>query len=98
MKTIKTCPLGHTCEKVVDDHIEVCHWYTTMRQSDPVSGQEKDVKECAITWLPVLSTEQSSASRFVAEAIHSLRNETISRQDEALRIAEAHGVKAITDK
>lgn len=82
----------------MDDHIEVCHWYTTMRQLDGVTGKETDVKACAITWMPVLASEQSSAGRMVAESIQSLRNETVKRQDEAIKsIARESNVKAINN-
>jgi hypothetical protein len=80
----KTCPLGHTCRKTVDDHIEECMWYTKMVGADPQTGEAIDEYNCAISWQPILMVENSGQMRGVAVSVQSLRNETIKRQDVAL--------------
>jgi len=83
MEIKRTCPLGHTCEKVVDDHIERCMWYNKIVGID---GQGKDIEmwDCAIAQSPFLQTEVIMATRAHTAAVESLRNETIKRQDKAL--------------
>lgn len=87
MKVVLTCPLGHTCEKVVDDHIERCNWFTEIT-GETSSGE--DVKEwrCAIAWMPQLQIEMANTNRGQTQALESLRNETIKRQDKALRLID----------
>lgn len=82
---VKTCPLGHTCEKVADGKLERCMWYTKMEGINPQNGEKLDRWDCAITWQPLLMVENSKNSMMNTNAILSFRNETVKRQDEALK-------------
>lgn len=86
METKVTCPLGHTCEKVVDDHIERCAWYTEMQGNHPQTGQPTKQSRCAIVWNPILAVEVTGAARSVAASIESHRDETNKIQKSALQL------------
>tara|TARA_R110000803_G_scaffold127054_2_gene194586 strand:- start:2999 stop:3298 length:300 start_codon:yes stop_codon:yes gene_type:complete len=82
----KTCPLGHTCRKIVGDHVEECHWYTKLVGMDPQTGKEVDEHSCAITWMPILATELSGQVRGANASILSLRNNVETKQKKALEV------------
>ena len=88
IKTILTCPLGHQCEIVKGDEIHRCAWFTALAGRNPQTGESIDEKGCAIAWLPIMQVEVAQANRGTAEAVVSLRNETIKRQDKALEMSK----------
>ena len=89
IETRITCPLGHTCEKVVDGVVERCAWYVELEGENPQNGQRINQSKCAIAWGPLLNVENTSVGNRVAHSIQSLRNETIKRQDKALGMIHA---------
>ena len=99
LKIIETCPLGSTCEKAVDGAIHRCAWYVEVQGMNPQTGEPVNDKKCAITWMPLLQIEAAMTNRGQTEAICSMRDESLKRQDEAIqRITEAsNGKKAITN-
>ena len=99
MEIKTTCPLGHTCEKIVDDHIEVCAWYTKLVGKDPQTDMPIDESRCAIAWNPIMLVEQSGTNRQVSAAVHSLRNEMVVRQDAAIALVRGmDDAKAIENR
>ena len=85
MKTVLTCPLGSECEKIVGDHIERCVWFVELKGHNPQNGKEIDQSKCAIAWQPILMVEGNGVSYNIGASIQSLRNETVSRQNIALK-------------
>ena len=82
----KTCPLGHTCRKVVGDHIEECVWYIHMEGENPQNGESMDRAECAMVWQPFLMIEGNRETYKVGANLQDLKNETIVRQDAFLGV------------
>lgn len=78
IETIVTCPLGHTCQKVVDGHIERCAWYVKMQGSDPSTGQEVNKDECGLVAIPMLLVEVARQTRSTTAATESFRNEMVA--------------------
>lgn len=77
IKTVLTCPLGATCEKIVNNEINRCMWYTQLAGADPQTGEPlEDVWRCAMSWLPILLIENAMTNRGQTSAIESFRNET----------------------
>jgi len=74
----RTCPLGHTCRKVVDDHIEECMWFTKIVGNDPQTGEHIDRQECAIVWQPILMVENSSQIRGMTATMQGIRSENFA--------------------
>lgn len=95
--TVITCPLGHTCEEVKDGKIHRCAWYIQMAGTDQ-NNQLVNENRCAIAWQPILMVEMSSTNRGQTQAIESLRNETVRRQDAALAAMGNMNEKAINNQ
>lgn len=91
MEIKKTCPLGHTCEKAVDGHIERCAWYTHLEGMHPQTGDRIDRWECAIAWQPVLTIELAGAVQSGNATMQSMRNNLDQRQGEALKLIASSG-------
>ena len=77
-----TCPLGSDCEKVKDEKIHRCIWYTNVVGLDANTGEQIDEWSCAMAWLPKLQVEMSSTNRGQTAALESFRNETVKGQAE----------------
>ncbi len=87
MITRTVCPLGCECERVVDDHIERCLWYTEVKGRNPQTDEVYDRNECAMTLTPMLLIANTKEASMLNASMVSLRNETIKRQDMALKMA-----------
>jgi len=81
-----TCPLGAQCETAKDGFIERCAWFTEIEGISSNNGDKIKESRCAIAWLPLLQIETTAKSIGINDAVCSLRDETIKRQDVALGI------------
>jgi len=73
-----SCPLGHTCQKIVDGKINRCMAYVELEGTD---GQGNEVKEFGCTvfrWNTRLMVEQVGQFRGNTTAIESFRNEMVA--------------------
>lgn len=86
------CPLGSKCEEIKDAVLMRCAWYTKLVGKDPQSEQEIDEWRCAIAWLPIMQIEVAQTNRGQTEAICTMRDETIKRQD-VFNILAAENIK-----
>jgi hypothetical protein len=86
IKTVLTCPLGSVCEEIKGDALHRCAWFTQLAGRNPQTGETINERACAIAWLPLMQVEVAQSNRGTAEAVVSLREETIRRQDEFLLI------------
>jgi hypothetical protein len=78
IKTVLTCPLGGTCEKVNGDVIERCAWYITMEGMNPQTGEQiNSESRCAMAWLPVLAVEGNGRSMGILDAISNVREAVV---------------------
>lgn len=57
-----------------------CSWFTQIRGTNPNTGQEVDEWGCAVTWLPMLTIENSQQQRQTGAAVESFRNEMVKAQ------------------
>lgn len=85
-----TCPLGSTCEHIVDGVIERCAWYVRIEGKNPNTGEDMNESRCAMAWQPLLTVGLTGKMDNTAVSIQSLRNETIKRQDLALGVVSGH--------
>jgi len=85
VKTVSTCPFGSDCEKVVGDHIERCALYLELEGQDPQSGVPVRESRCSFTWAPLLQIQGNGIALGGNASIQSLRNETVKRQDIAIK-------------
>jgi hypothetical protein len=74
---------GKYCPLIKKDCIGLqCSWFTRIRGMNPNTGEEIDEWGCAITWLPMLTIENSNQQRHTAAAVESFRNETVKANKE----------------
>jgi len=92
IETVITCPLGSDCEKIdlKTGKLNRCAWYTCLAGQNPQTGELIDDWKCAMAWMPIMMVETSNTNRGTSAAVISLREETIKRQDEIIRM----GVKS----
>lgn len=84
METKITCPLGSECETAKDGFIERCAWLVDVDGISSNNGEKVKESKCAMAWMPILQIEQTAKSIGINDAVCSLREETIKRQDIAL--------------
>tara|TARA_B100002019_G_scaffold283816_1_gene290711 strand:+ start:1232 stop:1564 length:333 start_codon:yes stop_codon:yes gene_type:complete len=69
---------GNYCPLIKKDCIGLkCSWYTQIRGANPQTGEPVDEWGCAITWLPMLTIENSQQQRSTSHAVESFRNEMV---------------------
>jgi hypothetical protein len=62
LKELATCPLGHECQKIVNNEIHTCAWYLTLKGVDPQTGENVDIKRCAIVAQTMLLMDNTKAT------------------------------------
>jgi hypothetical protein len=74
---------GNFCPLIKKDCIEhKCSWYMHVRGMNPNTGQEVDHWSCAVTWMPMLTIENSQQQRQTGAAVESFRNEVVKSNNE----------------
>ena len=91
LETIITCPLGSKCREVKDDKVHHCAWFVKMKGTD-AQGEEHDKWNCAMAWMPILTTEVAGEVRGTAASVQSMRNLQDVRQKEAIQALEKRSV------
>ena len=81
IQEVAICPLGSKCEEIRDNVLYRCAWFVKLVGKDPQSTKEIDEWRCAIAWLPLMQVEVAQTNRASAEAVVSMRDETVKRQD-----------------
>ena len=98
METVHTCPLGSKCEEIKDNKLHRCMWYTQIAGTNPQTGQQVDESKCSLAWMPILLIENARTNQGQTEAICSLREETIKRQDNAMLALRDYDGKNLISK
>ena len=86
VETKMTCPMGSECETIKDGCIHRCSWYVTLQGNNPQTGDPVDEAKCAIVWQTMLAIEGNGIANSTSAAVTSLRNETVMRQDLAIKV------------
>lgn len=83
------CPYtgDSSCETVVNGKIRRCKFYKQWGGVNPNTGENIDNWECEIHMNNIISLEISALLRGNRQAVESMRDETIKRQDEFLGLA-----------
>lgn len=84
------CPYtGDTqCESVADGKIRRCKFYRPWGGANPNTGEPVENWECDIHMNNVIALEMSALLRGNRQAVESMRDETITRQDAFLSLAQ----------
>lgn len=86
MSEDRSCPLGHVCHK--------CLWHIQIMGKDPTTGQDINRRDCAITWIPILTIENSMRQHQTNAAVDKLHGEVTRGNDgfrELIRLAAGNG-------
>lgn len=67
-----------------------------VRGMNPQTGEDIDHWGCAVTWLPMLTIENSQQQRQTGAAVESFRNEVVKANDNN-RSLYMEGLKAMAD-
>jgi hypothetical protein len=59
-----------------------CSWYMHVRGMNPNTGEDVDHWSCAVTWMPMLTIENSQQQRSTGAAVESFRNEVVKSNEE----------------
>jgi hypothetical protein len=54
-----------------------CHWHVTIMGKHPQTGQDINMPDCAIRWLPTLLIENSKVGRETGAAVEDFRNQMV---------------------
>jgi hypothetical protein len=84
LKTELTCPLGSKCEEIKDGAIQRCAWFIELAGRNPNTGEEKNERGCAMSWLPVLLVENAMQQRSTSAAVESFRNEVVNTNQQVV--------------
>lgn len=82
LETKNNCPLNgfEPCKKLD------CGWFMQVRGVNPNTGQEVDNWGCAVTWMPMLTIENSQQQRQTGAAVESFRNEMVKANEVGQRV------------
>lgn len=81
---------GKYCPLIKKDCIGLkCSWYTQIRGMHPQTGEPVDEWGCAITWMPMLTIENSQQQRSTSAAVESFRNEMVKANESNLNVLSA---------
>lgn len=82
IKPKNNCPLNNfePCKELE------CAWFMKITGSDPQSGKEIEDWGCAVTWLPVLTIENSQQQRQTGAAVESFRNEMVKSNETSQQV------------
>jgi hypothetical protein len=58
-----------------------CAWFLKISGKDPQSNKEFDEWGCAMSWMPILTIENSQMQRQTGAAVESFRNEMVKSNE-----------------
>ena len=63
-----------------------CAWFIHIRGNNPQTGEPQDEYGCAVSYLPLLTIENSQQTRQAGAAIESFRNEMVKSNEKTYNI------------
>ena len=82
IKPKNTCPLNNfePCKELE------CGWFMKVVGKDPQSNKDIEEWGCAVTWMPVLTIENSQQQRHTNAAVESFRNEMVKSNETSQQV------------
>jgi hypothetical protein len=93
LKSKNGCPLNsfEPCRQLD------CAWFIQVRGTNPNTGKEVDEWACSMTWMPMLTIENSQQQRQTSAAIESFRNEMVKANEIGTKVLlQATKIRSIT--
>ena len=79
--------VGQYCPLIKKNCIEgKCSWWMHVRGLHPQTGEDVDHWGCAVTWLPMLTIENSQQQRGTGAAVESFRNEMVKANETNINV------------
>lgn len=77
-----------------------CAWFMKVVGKHPQTGADVEEWGCAVTWMPVLTIENSQQQRQTGAAVESFRNEMVraNRSSQELLLASTQNQHALEKK
>lgn len=73
---------GKWCPLIRKDCVGLkCAWYMQVRGMNPNTGEDIDEWGCAVTWMPIMTIENSQQQRNTSSAVESFRNEVVKANE-----------------
>lgn len=73
---------GKWCPLIRKDCVGLkCAWYMQVRGMNPNTGEDIDEWGCAVTWMPIMTIENSQQQRHTSSAVESFRNEVVKANE-----------------
>ena len=82
IKPKNTCPLNNfePCKELE------CGWFMKVVGKDPQSNKDIEEWGCAVTWMPILTIENSQQQRHTSAAVESFRNEMVKSNEASQQV------------
>tara|TARA_R100001129_G_scaffold169980_3_gene139124 strand:- start:17 stop:316 length:300 start_codon:yes stop_codon:yes gene_type:complete len=82
IKPKNTCPLNNfePCKELE------CGWFMKVVGKDPQSNKDIEEWGCAVTWMPILTIENSQQQRHTSAAVESFRNEMVKSNETSQQV------------
>ena len=82
IKPKNTCPLNNfdPCKELE------CGWFMKVVGQNPQSGKDIEEWGCAVTWMPILTIENSQQQRQTGAAVESFRNEMVKSNETSQQV------------
>lgn len=69
-----------------------CSWFMRVRGMNPNTGEDIDEWGCAVTWMPIMTIENSQQQRHTSAAVESFRNEVVKANEENRNLYNQVGI------
>lgn len=90
------CPLDKKCREIKPHPtkegkfaIIQCRWYKKIQGENPQTGEILDEYECAVGWVPILTTELIRRQVGTTAAVESFRNNVMATNTETTNLLTA---------
>ena len=82
IKPKNTCPLNNfdPCKELE------CGWFMKVVGQNPQNGKDIEEWGCAVTWMPILTIENSQQQRHTSAAVESFRNEMVKSNEASQQV------------
>jgi hypothetical protein len=81
---------GKFCPLIKEDCVGLkCSWFTLVRGTNPQTGKEVDEWGCAVTWMPMLTIENSQQQRHTGAAVERFKHEVVKSGEKSQMLLAA---------
>lgn len=80
-------PKTDVCPLLKSECIEAsCKWWITVMGKNPQTGQDVNMPDCSVRWLPTLLIENSKVGRETGAAVEDFRNQMTAGNEQLAQV------------